>query len=139
MNYHQVTVEIKNELDISIARQEGKELARIIGFNSVNQVRIKTVISELARNIYLYAGEGEIIVEAIEEENRAGIRVSAIDQGPGIQDIKMALQAGYTSSGGLGAGLPGVQKLMDIINVQSTLNLGTEITAIKWCSEKMMK
>ncbi|MED2971629.1 MULTISPECIES: anti-sigma regulatory factor [unclassified Fictibacillus] len=139
MNYHQVTVEIKNELDISIARQEGKELARIIGFNSVNQVRIKTVISELARNIYLYAGEGKIIVEAIEEENRAGIRVSAIDQGPGIQDIKMALQAGYTSSGGLGAGLPGVQKLMDIINVQSTLNLGTEITAIKWCSEKMMK
>ncbi|MCK6258598.1 anti-sigma regulatory factor [Fictibacillus sp. KIGAM418] len=139
MNYHQVTVEIKNELDISIARQEGKELARIIGFNSVNQVRIKTVISELARNIYLYAGEGKIIVEAIEEEKRAGIRVSAIDQGPGIQDIKMALQAGYTSSGGLGAGLPGVQKLMDIINVQSTLNLGTEITAIKWCSEKMMK
>ncbi|MCQ6264325.1 anti-sigma regulatory factor [Fictibacillus sp. WQ 8-8] len=139
MNYHQVTVEIKNELDISIARQEGKELARIIGFNSVNQVRIKTVISELARNIYLYAGEGKIIVEAIEEENRAGIRVSAIDQGPGIQDIKMALQAGYTSSGGLGAGLPGVQKLMDIINVQSTINLGTEITAIKWCSEKMMK
>lgn len=139
MNYHQVTVEIKSELDISIARQEGKELARLIGFNAVNQVRIKTAISELARNIYLYASVGKIIVEAIEENNKAGIRVSAIDHGPGIKDIERALQAGYTSSGGLGAGLPGVQKLMDILNVHSTLHLGTEIIAIKWCSEKMIR
>ncbi|MDN4072104.1 anti-sigma regulatory factor [Fictibacillus terranigra] len=139
MFYHQVTVDITKELDISIARQEGKELARIIGFNQVNQVRIKTVISELARNIYLYAGQGKIIVEAVEEVKRPGIRVSAIDYGPGIQDIDLALQTGYTSSGGLGAGLPGVQKLMDSINVRSTLHLGTEIIAIKWCSEKMMK
>ncbi|MDM5200641.1 anti-sigma regulatory factor [Fictibacillus enclensis] len=137
MNYHQVTVEIKRECDISIARQEGKVLAREIGFNAVDQVRIKTVISELARNIYLYAGEGKIIVEAIRENHRAGIRVSAVDHGPGIQDINLALQSGYTSSGGLGAGLPGVQKLMDIFNVHTMLEVGTEVTAIKWCMQRL--
>ncbi|KSU83166.1 serine/threonine-protein kinase RsbT [Fictibacillus enclensis] len=137
MNYHQVTVEIKREYDIFIARQKGKVLAREIGFNAVDQVRIKTAISELARNIYLYAGEGKIIVEAIRENHRAGIRVSAVDRGPGIQDINLALQSGYTSSGGLGTGLPGVQKLMDIFNVHTMLEVGTEVTAIKWCMQRI--
>ncbi len=128
----QSCVDVRNEWDIVSARQLGRDLARELGFSSVDQARITTAISELARNIYLYAGNGRICIEPIEEGNRKGLRISANDTGPGIQDIRKVMEDGYTTSGGLGAGLPGVKRLMDEFAIQSTVNVGTEISITKW-------
>lgn len=86
----------------------------------------------MARNIYLYADKGEICIEYIKDLGRVGIRIIAKDQGPGIQDIRKVMEDGFTTSGGLGAGLPGVKRLMDEFAINSEVNKGTEITAIKW-------
>ncbi|MGV3487466.1 MAG: anti-sigma regulatory factor [Tuberibacillus sp.] len=108
-------IEIRNEWDIVHARQTGRKLAKEIGFGQVDQARITTAISELARNIYLYAKKGNIIVETYEKLGKKGITVIAEDKGPGISDIRQAMEDGYTTSGGLGAGLPGVRRLMDLL------------------------
>ncbi|GEN86046.1 anti-sigma regulatory factor [Oceanobacillus sp. FSL W8-0428] len=128
----QSTVNINKELDIVQARQVGRNIAKQIGFSTVNQARITTAISELARNIYLYAGKGQISFEVIDAFNQKGIIMIAADSGPGISDIKLVLQDGYTTSGGLGAGLPGVKRLMDEFEIQSGSGKGTTVKAIKW-------
>ncbi|WP_408009056.1 anti-sigma regulatory factor [Pseudalkalibacillus sp. A8] len=128
----QSCVDVRNEWDIVSARQLGRDLAKDLGFSSVDQARITTAISELARNIYLYAGNGRICIEPIEEGNRRGLRIVANDTGPGIQDIRKVMEDGYTTSGGLGAGLPGVKRLMDEFAIQSTVDVGTEIYITKW-------
>lgn len=126
------SVTIKTEWDIVGARQLGREIAKQVGFGVVDQARIATAISELARNIYLYAGTGEIELNIIEQEDRKGIRVTARDNGPGINNIMQVLEDGYTTSRGLGAGLPGVKRLMDDFDIQSNLGDGTTIEVIKW-------
>ncbi|MCT1905023.1 anti-sigma regulatory factor [Oceanobacillus sojae] len=128
----QSTVNINKELDIVQARQVGRDIAKQIGFSTVNQARITTAISELARNIYLYAGKGQISFEVIDSFNQKGIIMIAADSGPGINDIRLVLQDGYTTSGGLGAGLPGVKRLMDEFDIQSESGQGTTVKAIKW-------
>ncbi|WP_221569014.1 anti-sigma regulatory factor [Alkalihalobacillus sp. TS-13] len=128
----QSCVDVRNEWDIVSARQLGRDLAKDLGFSSVDQARITTAISELARNIYLYAGNGKICIEPIEEGNRKGLRIVANDTGPGIEDIRKVMEDGYTTSGGLGAGLPGVKRLMDEFAIQSTVDVGTEIYITKW-------
>ncbi|WEG12525.1 anti-sigma regulatory factor [Pullulanibacillus sp. KACC 23026] len=125
-------VEIKHEWDIVHARQQGRQLAKELGFGYVDQARITTAISELARNIYLYAGKGRVWIEAIELDGKVGLRIKAEDQGPGIEDISKAMEDGYTTSGGLGAGLPGVKRLMDEFDLLSTVGEGTVITAMKF-------
>ncbi|GGP11732.1 anti-sigma regulatory factor [Oceanobacillus neutriphilus] len=128
----QSTVNINKELDIVQARQVGRDIAKQIGFSTVNQARITTAISELARNIYLYAGKGQIFFEIIDTFNQKGLVMIATDSGPGINDIRLVLQDGYTTSGGLGAGLPGVKRLMDEFEIQSESGQGTTVKAIKW-------
>ena len=127
-------VEIITEWDIVAARQLGRNEAKEIGFGTVDQARISTAISELARNIYLYALAGEIIIERIEdkEKERDGIRITATDKGQGINDIKKVMEDGFSTSGGLGAGLPGVKRLMDTIDIQSDVGQGTYIKVEKW-------
>jgi len=124
-------VHIRKEIDIVGARQLGRELAKELGFSKVDQARIATAISELTRNIYLYAKTGKIYFEEIDQIDRKGLRVVAIDDGPGIKDISQVMQDGFSTSGGLGAGLPGVKRLMDQFEVNS-MNEGTKIEAIKW-------
>ncbi len=125
------SVPITKELDIVGARQTGRNIANDLGFGSVDQARIATAISELARNIYLYADEGEIIFQQVEGVAPVGLKVIAKDSGPGIKDISKALIDGYSTSGGLGAGLPGVKRLMDDFDIISTDD-GTTIHVIKW-------
>lgn len=125
-------VEIVTEWDIIAARQLGRNEAKAIGFGTVDQARITTAISELARNIYLYAQSGEITIERIEEIGKTGIRISASDKGPGISDLRKVMEDGYTSSGSLGAGLPGVKRLMDEIDIQSIVDIGTTVNVEKW-------
>ncbi|MFA9556652.1 anti-sigma regulatory factor [Evansella sp. AB-rgal1] len=128
----QTHVDINSEWGIVAARQAGRKLAREVGFGSVDQARITTAISELARNIYLYAKKGQIHIEEVHRSGKKGVKIAAIDNGPGIKDIRKVMEDGYTTSGGLGAGLPGVKRLMDEFAIDSVLNEGTTITAIKW-------
>ncbi|CAM4202837.1 anti-sigma regulatory factor [Listeria booriae] len=131
----QSCVKIINEWDIVAARQLGRKVSKEIGFGTVDQARITTAISELARNIFLYAGTGEICIEKMTETGRDGLKIIAKDQGPGIHDVRQVMQDGYTTSGGLGAGLPGVKRLMDTFDLVSSVEegaKGTIITTQKW-------
>lgn len=128
----QSCVNIQKEWDIVGARQLGRDISRKIGFGTVDQARIATAISELARNIYLYAGTGKVCFETVEDMNKKGIRIVAMDEGPGIQDISQVMEDGFTTSGGLGAGLPGVKRLMDEFDIISHVGEGTEIKVVKW-------
>ncbi|WP_079509263.1 anti-sigma regulatory factor [Mesobacillus jeotgali] len=125
-------ININNEFDIVLARQKGREVSKELQFGGVDQARITTAISELARNIYLYAGSGQITIQVIHDNGRKGIQISATDEGPGINDIRMVLQDGFSTSGGLGAGLPGVKRLMDSFDIDSMPGTGTKITITKW-------
>ncbi|MBA9029233.1 MULTISPECIES: anti-sigma regulatory factor [Bacillaceae] len=128
----QSCVKIINEWDIVAARQLGRNVAKELGFGTVDQARITTAISELARNIYLYAGRGSVCIEKEYEHGKSGMKIIASDEGPGIQDIRKVMEDGYTTSGGLGAGLPGVKRLMDEFDIDSFPSKGTTITTIKW-------
>lgn len=125
------SVDIITEWDIVAARQLGRNEAKEVGFGTVDQARITTAISELARNIYLYAGKGKIEIRQITEGNLRGLLVIASDKGPGIVDVRKVMEDGYTTSGGLGAGLPGVRRLMDDFKIETVLGEGTTISASK--------
>ncbi|WP_213367863.1 anti-sigma regulatory factor [Mesobacillus boroniphilus] len=127
-----IIININNEFDIVLARQKGREISKELQFGGVDQARITTAISELARNIYLYAGSGQVTIDVLEDNGRRGIQISAADNGPGIKDIRMVLQDGFSTSGGLGAGLPGVKRLMDSFDIDSMPGTGTKITITKW-------
>lgn len=128
----QSCVNIRKELDIVGARQLGREITKQVGFGIVDQARVTTAVSELARNIYLYTDYGEICCEAIENMGKKGIRVISKDEGHGIDDVATVMQDGYSTSGGLGAGLPGVKRLMDEFDIQTEVGKGTVITTVKW-------
>ncbi|CEA03848.1 Serine/threonine-protein kinase RsbT [Metalysinibacillus saudimassiliensis] len=128
----QTSVEIITEWDIVAARQLGRNEAKEIGFGTVDQARITTAISELARNIYLYARVGRVDIERLYEDGRKGISIVASDKGAGIEDVRKVLEDGYSTSGGLGAGLPGVKRLMDSMDIVSKSGEGTTITITKW-------
>lgn len=132
MGKSDITVSITVDADIVTARQEGRALANQIGFSGSDQVLIATAISEAARNILQYARSGEIVLNRIQNGEKAGIQVIARDQGPGIKDIRRVMEDGYSSSGGLGLGLPGIKRLMSEMDVQSTPGKGTTITFRKW-------
>lgn len=124
-------VVIRTEADIIAARQTGRALAASIGFSRTDQALIATAISELARNILKYAGNGEVRFSHKAEMGRDCIEVVAADQGPGIANINDAMRDGFTTSGGLGLGLPGAKRLMDEFHVQTSA-AGTRITALKF-------
>ena len=123
---------IKSERDIVVARQKGRALARNFGFSSGDATLIATAISELARNIMAYAGEGMITMNVIYTSKREGLLIVASDEGPGIADIPRALRDGFSTSGSLGIGLPGVRRLMDEFDISSQPNGGTVVTVTKW-------
>ncbi|AXN39254.1 anti-sigma regulatory factor [Peribacillus butanolivorans] len=128
----QSCVKIINEWDIVAARQLGRNVAKELGFGTIDQARITTAISELARNIYLYAGQGSVSIEKLNINGKSGLKIIAEDQGPGIEDIRRVMEDGYTTSGGLGAGLPGAKRLMDDFDIESIPGEGTKIVATKW-------
>lgn len=123
---------IYHECDIINARRTGRDFVRRIGFNEIDQARITTAISELARNIYLYANKGKIYFTKVNKQSRLGVCVCAVDQGPGIADIRRVMEDGYSTSGGLGLGLPAVKRLMDEFNLSAELGQGTKVKVFKW-------
>lgn len=114
------------------ARAEGRALAEKLGFSRTDATLIATAISEVARNIVVHVGRGEILIRPIYEDDRYGIVVIARDAGPGIRDVEAALQHGYTSKAGLGLGLPGARRLMDEFAINSKEGSGTMVTMKKW-------
>lgn len=127
-----IRVAIQSVEDIVIARQEGRALAKSMGFSSTEATLIATAISELARNIVLYAKSGEIVLSKIVQDQHIGIVIIGQDQGPGISNLTHAMMSGYSTSGGLGLGLPGVKKIMDSFDINSEEGQGTIVTAIMW-------
>ena len=128
----EIRVRIDSDRAIVEARQRGRELANHAGFAFTDLAIIATAISELARNALLYANRGEIHIAMLEDGLRRGIRITAADDGPGISSVPQALQDGYSTSGSLGLGLPGVKRLMDDFHITSEVGRGTTVIAIKW-------
>lgn len=127
-----IGVSIKSDHDIIHARQRAKELAGQLGFSIPDRTLIATAISELARNIVLYTDGGEIVMKTVRQGVRNGIMAVARDDGPGIPCVTRALQDGYSTSGGMGRGLPGVRRAMDTFELDSEVNRGTMVTIKKW-------
>lgn len=132
MNPRTARVAIHSDQDIVVARQKGRALAAEIGFSAVDATLIATAISELARNIVAYARVGEIELQTIDGPSREGILVIASDDGPGIGDIRQAMRDGFSTSGSLGLGLPGVRRLMDEFEIASQPGKGTRVAVKKW-------
>lgn len=129
----EIYVTINRSGDVVTARQKGRALAAQLGFSSTDQTLIATAISEMARNILLYAKTGEIVL-CPEHHSKLGIIIIAHDEGPGIPDTARALQDGYSTSGSLGVGLPGTKRIMDEFELVSEVGKGTTVTMRKWKS-----
>jgi serine/threonine-protein kinase RsbT len=125
-------VAIKTESDIVSARREVRDAASQMGFGVTDVTRIVTAASELARNVFKYAGEGVMRWHRIDNGGKSGLELQFSDSGPGIADVQLAMQEGYSTSKGLGLGLPGVRRLMDEMDIQSSVGKGTVVTVRKW-------
>jgi serine/threonine-protein kinase RsbT len=126
-------VPIHGETDVILARQAGRTLAQRLGFSAVDQARITTAISELARNIVIYGVRGAVSLrEVTNGEGARGVEILFDDEGPGIADIPQAMEQGVSSGRGLGAGLPGTRRLMDEFEIRSTPGEGLHIVTRKW-------
>jgi len=135
-------IPIRSDLDIVAARVEGRNLAKEIGFDIIDQARIATAITELARNVVLYAGDGTLTVMRIPanhagalqgaEAERMGIEIICEDQGPGIQALEEVVSDVYPAGRGLGTGLSGTRRLMDEFDIKSEVGVGTTVVVRKW-------
>jgi serine/threonine-protein kinase RsbT len=125
-------IPITADRDIVAARLRGRELALQLGFSPALSTLIATAISELARNILLYAKHGEVTVSLVERGANRGLLVVAKDEGQGIPDVRRAMEDGYSTGGRLGLGLPGVRRLMDEIEIVSGVGEGTTVRVKKW-------
>jgi serine/threonine-protein kinase RsbT len=132
----QMRLEIRHDRDIIEARKAGRDMAQDAGFGAIACVQVATAISELARNIIVYADHGEISIRIIRDSaGRTGIEVIAADQGPGIEDTEQAMRDGFSTAGGLGLGLPGTRRLMDDFELASKRDQGTTVTVAKWLAQ----
>lgn len=127
---------ISREVDVYVAMGRARDLATTLSFDAIDRTRIEIAVLELTRNILVHAGKGELVVELVEDGARRGVALEARDQGPGIADIALAMRDGYSTAHTLGAGLPGVQRLMDEFTIESTVGVGTRVRAVKWPSKR---
>jgi serine/threonine-protein kinase RsbT len=128
----EVRISINSDADLVTARAEGRAMAERLGFPRPDPTLIATAISEVARNIVVHVGGGEIVLRPFQETDRYGLVVIASDEGPGIRDVEAALRDDYSGRGGLGLGLPGARRLMDDFEVTSDADIGTTVTMKKW-------
>jgi serine/threonine-protein kinase RsbT len=123
---------IETEVDIVMVRQTIRQCAKDAGMGIVDQTRITTAVSELFRNMYNYAGGGEVVIERGNVEGHQALIVTCIDKGPGIENLELAMSDGFTSGLGMGYGLPGAKRLVDRFEIQSKVNEGTTVRIMKW-------
>lgn len=127
-------IPIGSDSDIVKVRQQGRQMAFQAGFGDTDATVISTAISEVARNILEYAQSGEIVLRVVDNGARTAFVVVARDQGPGIPNVPLAMQDGYSTGNGLGLGLPGTRRLMDEFEIASTPGTGTTVMMKKWRS-----
>lgn len=130
-----IRLPIAGEIDIVAARQEARLVSKRLGFGLVDQSRIATAVSELTRNVVRYAtnGRGEVVIrELVEPSARSGLEIVVRDAGPGIANVEQVLREGFSSGHGLGMGLPGTRRLMDDMQIESEVGIGTTVTIRKW-------
>jgi serine/threonine-protein kinase RsbT len=133
----EILVHVSSDSDVVAAREKGRELSARLGFSSIDLTLIVTAISEVARNILLYAHEGDIVLRLDNHDGHRGIVVEARDEGPGIPDLELAMRDSYSTGNGLGLGLPGARRLMDEFEIQSELSKGTTVVMKKWAPERV--
>lgn len=129
---HTGQVPIDAEIDIVAVRKTVREKARALGFGVTDVTRIVTAASELTRNIVVFTGSGLMRWCALDRGGHVGIELTFEDQGPGIADVEQAMEPGYSTCGALGMGLPGTRRLMDEMEIQSVVGMGTTVTVRKW-------
>ena len=128
----QEVLAIQSSEDIVLARQAARAWAVRTGFSLVDQTKIVTATSELARNVLVHGGGGEMRVEGVSNGPRRGLRIEFVDRGPGIPDIALAMTDGFTTRDGMGLGLSGSKRLMNDFAIESTVGCGTKVTVAKW-------
>ncbi|MBD2507427.1 anti-sigma regulatory factor [Nostoc muscorum FACHB-395] len=126
------TINIQSSGDVVLVRQAVRQLAVEIGFSLVDQTKIVTAASELARNTLDYGGGGTVKLETLQQERRRGLRLTFEDGGPGIPDIELALKDGFTTGSGLGMGLSGAKRLANEFEIQSVVGEGTRVIIVRW-------
>jgi serine/threonine-protein kinase RsbT len=126
------SMELRSSEDIVMVRQAVRKMAVGLGFGLVDQTKVVTASSELARNMINYGGGGTVHLEVVQNERRSGLRLVFEDQGPGIPDIELALKDGYTSGQGMGLGLGGAKRLSHEFEIQSKVGEGTRISILRW-------
>ena len=126
-------ITVASDQDVVRVRQLVRTVAVSVKLSLVDQTKLVTAASELARNTLVYGGGGTVDVERVENGRRAGIRIVFRDEGPGIPDLSLALTDGYTTGGGLGLGLSGARRLVDEFDIDTAVGQGTSITVTKWC------
>ena len=126
------TVAVNDDVDVAYAALAAKNYAKEIGFTTASQYMISTAVSELARNMFIYAKKGIIGLSFISENSNSGIEIVAEDFGPGIQDIDKAMEENFSTGGTMGVGLPGTKRLMDYFKIESKIGVGTKVVIRKW-------
>lgn len=126
------TLPLQNEQDIVLARQAVRKFAQELGFGIVDQTKIVTAASELARNALIYGKGGNMKWEMLLDGIRKGLRLHFIDEGPGIADMKLAMTDGWTSGNGMGLGLTGAKRLVNEFEIESNAGKGTRVTITRW-------
>jgi serine/threonine-protein kinase RsbT len=132
MQVSAVTIEVTGEADIVMARVKAKAVAEAMGFNYMDQTRIATAVSELARNAFQFAGKGKVRITTVNRQEKRGIEIVVEDRGPGIKDLELVLKGGYSTGKGLGMGLSGSKRLMDEFDIKTKVGHGTTVTIRKW-------
>ncbi len=123
---------LKSSNDIVMARQKVRHWAIELHFSLVDQTKLVTAASELARNTLNYGKGGEMTIETMNSGSRAGLRLTFEDHGPGIPDLEMALKDGYTTGSGMGLGLGGSKRLVNEFNIETEVGKGTRVTVARW-------
>ncbi len=123
---------IRAEDDVVTVRAQVRAAAVAVGLGSVDQTKIVTAASELARNALVHGGGGEVSIERIAEPGRRGVRLSFVDEGPGIADVARAMTDHFSTGGSLGLGLGGAKRLSNEFDIQSTPGIGTRVTVARW-------
>jgi serine/threonine-protein kinase RsbT len=127
------TIVLEQGHDIAVARNEVRQLAAVLGFSVIDQTRLATVASELARNVVKYAGRGRLIAQPTSSpDGRQALRLIFEDKGPGIPDVDAAMRDGFSTGRGLGKGLPGSKRLVDEFKIESEVGRGTRVTVTRW-------
>jgi serine/threonine-protein kinase RsbT len=121
-----------NEHDIVLARQNVRRMTQQLGFSLVDQTKMVTAASELARNALIYGGGGVLKWEILNDGAKRGLRLAFQDQGPGIPNMELAMTDGWTSGNGLGLGLTGTRRLVNEFDIESTVGVGTRVTITRW-------